>query len=515
MLIIPVGQEHSEVRRQPWVSYGIVTWNVLIFLFLWLSTMHSDVPARFEAKANEVTGYLVRNPYLSVPPELAAFYGNRALQLLEQARQVSSRPIEWVVRRQQQKLNSLARELFAIGREQPLLKPGFVPADPDPFTALSSMFVHAGILHLVGNMLFFFATGPFLEDVLGRVLFSLLYLSSGAAALAVHTWQNPGSLAPVIGASGAVAGIMGAFLIRLRTSRLRFLCVPIILLPWFRFRFLLPAFVVLPLWFIGQFWLATHLSEPGAVALWAHVGGFAFGAAAALLILLFGIEKRWIHPRIEARVAWTQNAGLVEALDAQVRGDVKAARRRAEVVLRGDPSNIDALRVACDLAAADCDWTKFGREASRLLDLYVAGGEYELATRLIGEASSAPMDALPLRFHQRAASFLDKQGEEAWASRFHREIADRHAETGAALRALLRMSDVARKDGDTTGARDALERASAHRDCSGDWRTLVDKKLAALDAGADVGEFSPRSGKSAPHAPRAAPPPRARPSPPG
>ena len=87
MLIIPVGQEQSEVRRQPWVSYGIVTLNVLIFLFLWLSSMHSDVPARFEAKAKEVTEYLVRNPYLSVPPELAAFYGNRALQLLAQARE--------------------------------------------------------------------------------------------------------------------------------------------------------------------------------------------------------------------------------------------------------------------------------------------------------------------------------------------------------------------------------------------------------------------------------------------
>jgi len=94
MLIIPVGQEHSEVRRQPWVSYGIVTLNVLIFLFLWLSTMHSDVPARFEAKTKEVTEYLDPKPYLSVPPELAAFYGPRALQLPERDRQVSPQPIE-------------------------------------------------------------------------------------------------------------------------------------------------------------------------------------------------------------------------------------------------------------------------------------------------------------------------------------------------------------------------------------------------------------------------------------
>ena len=263
MLVIPIGQENGEVRREPWVSYGIVAFNVLIFVFLWFASNASDVPAKFEAQARVVTDYLIRNPYLTVPPEMTAFYGRPGLQLLDHAKAASATPDAWIVRRQQQKLNSMARELFTIGRELPLLKPGFIPAEPDAFAALSSLFVHASLLHLLGNMIFFFATGPFLEDVLGRVLFTALYLFSGVAALAVHTWQNPGSLAPVVGASGAIAGIMGAFLIRLRTSRIRMLFVPIILLPWVRFRFLVPAFVFLPLWFIGQFWLATNLDQGG------------------------------------------------------------------------------------------------------------------------------------------------------------------------------------------------------------------------------------------------------------
>jgi len=228
MLILPIGQEHGEVRRQPWVSYAIIGLNVVVFAFLWAASIRSDVPARFEEKAREVAEYLVRNPYLTVPPELVPFYGRRALQLLEPARRATTPPVDWVVRRQQQKLNAMAKELFAIGRELPLLAHGFVPADPDPFAALSSLFVHAGLFHLVGNLLFFFATGPFLEDVYGRPLFLLLYLSCGAAALVAHTWQSPGSLAPVVGASGAVAGIMGAFLVRLRTSRIRFLFFPIV-----------------------------------------------------------------------------------------------------------------------------------------------------------------------------------------------------------------------------------------------------------------------------------------------
>jgi membrane associated rhomboid family serine protease len=482
MLVIPIGQEHGEVRRQPWVSYGIVAFNVLIFAILWLASSGSEVPARFEAKSRVVTDYLIRNPYLTVPPELNAFYGRRALQLLGHAKAVAAPPEAWVVRRQQQKLNAMAKELFAIGRELPLLKPGFIPASPDAFAALSSLFVHASLLHLLGNMIFFFATGPFLEDVLGRVLFTLVYLLSGVAALAAHTWQNPGSLAPVIGASGAIAGVMGAFLVRLRTSRIRMLFVPIILLPWVRFRFLVPAFVFLPLWFIAQFWLAMNLAEPGSVALWAHVGGFVFGAGAMLLILLLGIEKRWIHPRIEARVAWNQPAGLVEAFDAQERGEVKVARRRAEGVLREDPTNVDARRFAYDLALQERDSAAFGREATRLLDLYVARGDNDLATHLIGEACAHEIDALPLRFYQRAASFLDKQGEDAWACRFHRKIAESHSRSSAALHALVRVADFAQKEGDTPGARDALSRASEHPDCSGEWQNLVENKRAALDA---------------------------------
>jgi len=480
MLIIPIGKEHGEVRRQPWVSYAIIASNVVIFVFLWLASVRSEVPAKFEAKAKEVTEYLVRNPHLNVPSELVPFYGRRAVALLAQARSASTPPVEWAVRRQQQKLNAMAQELFAISRELPILKPGFIPAEPDAFAALSSMFVHAGLLHLVGNMLFFFATGPFLEDLLGRVLFTLLYLASGAAALAAHTWQNPGSWAPVVGASGAVAGIMGAFLLRLGTSRIRFLCVPIILIPWIRFRFLVPAFVFLPLWFVGQFWLATNLTEPGGIALWAHVGGFAFGAAATLLIIVLGIEKRWIHPAIEARVGWTQSPSLVDAMEARGRGDLPAARRLIDKTVRESPSNVDAQRLACDLALEASDWAGFGREAARLLDLYVARGEKDLALQLVGEAPSQSHSELPVRFHQRAATFLDKNGEERWATQFYRQIAAHHAAAPGSLRALLRLADLLQKDGDLSGAREALRLARAHPECAGDWRPVVEGRIAAL-----------------------------------
>src|SRR5207253_315943 len=115
-----------------------------------------------------------------------------------------------------------------------------------PIRAVTSMFVHSGWLHLIGNMLFFFAAGPFLEDVYGRVLFTLLYFLSGFAAIGAHVWQNPGSLAPVVGASGAVAGVLGAFLIRFARSKIQFLWLPIPLVFWWRYRVFIPAFLFLP-----------------------------------------------------------------------------------------------------------------------------------------------------------------------------------------------------------------------------------------------------------------------------
>lgn len=480
MLLIPVGQENSEVRRNPWVSYTIIAANLVVFLFLYIASFNSDVPQRLEAKAAEVAEYIARNPYLTIPPELSPHVTEEGLALFAAARASAPRPIDWVVRRQQQKLNAMVLELFAISRESPILRHGFVPAQPDPFAVLTSMFVHGGWMHLLGNMLFFFAVGPFLEDVYGRFLFTLLYVLSGTAALAAHAWQNPGSLAPLVGASGAVAGIMGAFLFRLGTSRIRFLCIPIILLPWIRFRFLVPAFVVLPLWFLQQYWLANTAEIHSDVAFWAHVGGFAFGAAAAVFIRVLGVEKKWIHPAIEAEVSWSQNAELVRAIEANARGDGDAAREATVRALREDPKNLDARRYAYDMALEARDWPEVAAHATRLLDLYLEKGEDELARGVIHHASTEALDALPLRFHLRAASFLERSGEKLRAVKFYDWAASRYPADPAALRALLKVAEILAGIGDAAGARRALQRAETHPECAGEWKETVARKLAGL-----------------------------------
>jgi membrane associated rhomboid family serine protease len=149
------------------------------------------------------------------------------------------------------------------------------PLFPDKnvyLAVLWSMFLHGSLFHLLGNMLFLWIFGNNVEDRFGHVPYVLFYLLAGAAATAAHVLGNADATVPLIGASGAIAGVMGAYLIWYPSARV------LTLLGWFLVE--LPAAVVLGLWFVLQF--ATNPNS--GVAWLAHVGGFIVGAALALAL---------------------------------------------------------------------------------------------------------------------------------------------------------------------------------------------------------------------------------------
>jgi membrane associated rhomboid family serine protease len=147
----------------------------------------------------------------------------------------------------------------------------------------SSMFLHGGWAHIIGNMLYLWIFGDNIEDRLGHFKFLLFYLGCGAVAALAQTWIDPQSTLPVIGASGAVAGVLGAYFVTYPSARVLTL-VPLFLWPWF---VEIPALVFLGLWFVLQLISgASAIGVPvmgGGVAFWAHVGGFAAGALVGLL----------------------------------------------------------------------------------------------------------------------------------------------------------------------------------------------------------------------------------------
>ncbi len=163
------------------------------------------------------------------------------------------------------------------------LVPDFVVRGFQPQTVLTSMFLHGGWLHIAGNMLFLWVFGDNLEDEMGHLPFLGFYLASGVAAAGLQIAADPGSQVPMVGASGAIAGVLGAYLLMFPKAKVDVLFVFVIFFKIIPIR----AWIVLGIWFALQ--VANGAVTPtdgGGVAYWAHAGGFVAGVVLALPLWL-------------------------------------------------------------------------------------------------------------------------------------------------------------------------------------------------------------------------------------
>jgi membrane associated rhomboid family serine protease len=174
---------------------------------------------------------------------------------------------------------------------------GLVPDRLHLPAVVTSMFLHGSWMHVLGNMWFLWIFGDNVEDTLGHGRYLFFYLLCGVAAAVTHIIFNPGSTLPTVGASGAVAGIMGAYIVRFPHSRI----LTLVFIFFFITTFEVPASIVLAYWFLLQVFSGlgsiarTNLSaEGGGVAWFAHVGGFIAGAV--LIKLMAPRDQRWRHP---------------------------------------------------------------------------------------------------------------------------------------------------------------------------------------------------------------------------
>ncbi len=159
------------------------------------------------------------------------------------------------------------------------------------FPFISSMFLHGGFVHLIGNMWFLWIFGDNIEDKLGHFKFIAFYFLCGIIASSVHVFFNSQSNVPCVGASGAIAGVLGAYMVTFPRARV------VTIVPLFVFIQVmeLPAIVVLGFWFVIQFFngaASITASTSGAgVAWWAHIGGFAAGVIILYIIRIFSVRK--------------------------------------------------------------------------------------------------------------------------------------------------------------------------------------------------------------------------------
>ena len=155
----------------------------------------------------------------------------------------------------------------------------FLPRDmvaiPASFSLITSMFLHGGFMHLGGNMLYLWIFGNNIEDVMGHRRFIAFYLICGIIAAMTHAFLNPGSEIPMVGASGAISGVLGAYLLLFPRAQV----LVLIPLGFFMYTVNIPAGLVLGFWFLLQFFNSAVSSGGGGVAWFAHIGGFIAGMA--------------------------------------------------------------------------------------------------------------------------------------------------------------------------------------------------------------------------------------------
>jgi len=169
----------------------------------------------------------------------------------------------------------------------------YVPKNPGIQTLVAHIFLHGDIFHLIFNMLFLWLAGVILEDMWGRAIYAGMFMVFGILATFISHMVHPDSVVPHIGSSGAVAGLMGAFLMRQARAKIKFMYFFILLWRprWGTFN--APAFLMLPLWFLTElifgFWF-----DFGFVDHWAHVGGFVSGVAVGAVFLITDFEKRFL-----------------------------------------------------------------------------------------------------------------------------------------------------------------------------------------------------------------------------
>lgn len=356
-IVLPIGHESDRVRRLPWISFFIMAACLIVHIYVTIQ-INKQVK-ELESKGKELVNYYFEHPYLELDEEtMKLLFGEQnkeqVEEMLEVYREAASRRIHLMKEEEQEELDQLAKELKGTLDEVPYRKWGFIPAKKSFMGLLTHMFIHGGWFHLLGNLLFLYITGPFIEDVWGRPIYTGFYVIAGVFAAFMYAQHYPNFSGPLIGASGAIAGVMGAFLIRYFKTKIKFFYIFFFV---FRGTFKAPAWLMMPLWLLLEVLngKAMDAINPGGggVAHWAHVWGFVFGVVIAWGMMSFKIEEKYIHPKIESQISFVDEGFKAhdEALKLRLEGNVDEAFALLLDAARKHPTNQDVVESLWNLGS--------------------------------------------------------------------------------------------------------------------------------------------------------------------
>jgi membrane associated rhomboid family serine protease len=485
-MLIPLRHENMQGRRWPVITIGIIALNVVIFLgthwtmdreapelgqikvhLILLAATHPDVKVQGKA-ADFINTVQTKNPSLWKEAQSP----NRDVHDLWDANmrmQADEHP-----EAMQEEMDSLSKRYEELDSASLVSKYAFVPAHQTALSLITANFLHGGWLHLIGNMWFLWLAGAVLEDTWGRLIYPAFYLIAGVLALQVHAMVNAGSLTPTIGASGAIAGLMGAFLVRFPTTKIEMGW----LLMYRFYRFKMAAYWLLPLWLLMEIFYGTLFGLSSGVAHWAHIGGFVFGAMIAMGVRKSGLEQM-AEKGIQDKIAWVSHPLLAEANEQMEKGQLDPAAANLKTLLQEQPDSADAYRMLQRIHWQKNDLPAYRDALEKLLGLEIKANDPVGALQTFQEFKNAGGEKLAASLWLDLCRQLETQpdldravGEyEALAAAYPAEKQGLLAHMAAGrlyLKRLNRPSDALR----------SYEAAQASPVPHPDWQATIDRGIA-------------------------------------
>jgi membrane associated rhomboid family serine protease len=409
--VLPLGTEDSTFRRVPWVTFGILAVNVVVYFLCLPATVQQD--RAFARVATELDNYIDKNGQILADERVRAKLREIGpykvqVEIIEEELRENPRLQDeyktWLKGPDATKMRAEIEDLISKLRDswdsRIYSKYGVAGGGQwKPHQFITYAFLHSNTnfmgvvfpLHLFGNLLALFAIGMSLEDLWGRGTFLLFYLGGAVVAGIPEAMVSP---VPLIGASGAVLATMGAFLVRLPHSKLKIgwalnpIAFPILFLLMMLGRkpfgiVKVKSYFYLIYFFATQmlfWWIITYkLGGVGGTSYRCHIAGFLFGAAFAFVLKTTNVEEKHINPKIEAKVSFSASPGVTQALEMLDKGEVAFAERKLKTELAKRPDDPNTMLALIQVYQKTLNYDQINALYGRLIRYHLAHHDKEAA----------------------------------------------------------------------------------------------------------------------------------------
>jgi len=513
---IPIGNENSTVRRLPWITFSIMAVNVGIFFVTYptVQSQHEEMAKLgtamelFVEKHPEMLADETVRKKLQEAGLISKTESDSIAEQIKKSPELAEQYRQWFASLEAQTLrDELDSKITAFknaAQDSVWYKYGLSPNGKwKPHQLITSAFLHAGLVHLFGNLIFFFAVAFSLEDLWGRGVFLGFYLL-GAAASCIPSLLHP-AVVPSLGASGAISATMGAFLFRLPKTRIKLLCLHFWLVRLLFGKrplvFMVPGYIYLASYFIAQvvsWYFDKKAGSVSNVGYSVHIAGFVFGAGFALMMKLTKYEEQHINPRIEAMVSFSSAPAVTEALEALDKGDAVTAEKRLRAHLSKQPNDTNGLLAAIQVFQHTANFDRVNSMYARLIRLHLASGDKEAALYAYDGLLSAFPDnnvapRIPARDWIVICEYLQEAGMNKEAAVEYERLVNTCPDDPVLTQAAVQGGEVALLNHDASRALRMFGKAEAANAVG----TLAERAQAGIEKCQRILELQPKWAKQA------------------